>query len=727
MNENIIRKKRSNKFIKMINILIIIAFVIVVVFMGRIAIFQTVGGTNLQEFQANRMVEEEVLYAERGGIYDVNGVPIAQTVPTYNMYAIIDESYSKDQQPDEAKLHVTDPMKVANAVAPLINMDVQLMYDILTQSGFQVEFAPYGNGLSQTEKDRIASLELEGIYFNEHDSRSYSQGAFAAHIVGYATYNQETKHLEGAMGLEATLNDKWLTGKDGYYRYQTNVHGQKIKEAPEEYFAAENGSNVYLTIDSFIQRRIESTLSSLQETHQPAWAVVAVADPKTGAILGVGQTPTFDPNTLNNLDGNYLNYFTEAEYEVGSIMKTITYASAIDTGRYNGQEAVYSGAVTIDDWTISDWNGSGWGTIVNDQGLFYSSNTAIANIVQNTLTTEEQREYLKAFGFGQTTTLEMTNQATGTFNLDSTIARVTTGYGQGTTATVAQMLQAYNAIANGGKMMELHLVDRIEDSSGNLQYQHEERVVSEPISTETANYVMNLLTDSVNGDGAYSSRFKMKSATMAGKTGTADVVDTETGQYLPSYDTNYIYSFAGVAPAEDPQFVIITSIALPQVSPTTATSTVINSLSDDINSYLNMTNKYGNSQTTVQQDETTGITTIDLFPSFLNRRREDVIGYMSVVAPEMVVFVGNGDTIINQSIEPYTQYTSTQRVILQTNSTEIALPNFSGWSRKDVQTYALYAGIEVIYEGDGYVIEQSVLEGEIITDENRIITIKLST
>ena len=720
MNERKIIKKRSNKFIKIINVLVVIAFVVVVTFMSRIAIFQTIGSTNLQDFQKTRMLEEDILYAERGSIYDVNGTSIAQTVPTYNMYAILDESYSKDQRADEKKLHVVDPERIAREVSAIIGMDQNRMYELLTSDGFQVEFAPHGNGLTQRQKDAIDALELEGIYFNEHDSRAYPQGVFASHVVGYASYDQETKELEGAMGLEATLNDKWLKGINGIHKFQTNVHGQKIKDAPEEYIPAQNGSNVYLTLDSYIQRRVDETLQRVQAEHQPAWAVIAIADPKTGEILGLGQTPTFDPNTKEI--SNYTNYFTEAEYEVGSIMKTITYASAVDTGKYDPNRSVQTGSLHVDDWTISDWNNYGWGTIRSDQGLFYSSNTAIASLVDNVLTADEQREYLRRFGFGKPTNVEMPSEASGTFVLNNRIERITTGYGQGTTATVAQMLQAYSAIANHGQMMELHVVDRIEDSTGKLKYQHENRVVGEPISQQSADYVMGLLVDSVNSDGAYSARFRMNTGTMAGKTGTANVA-SPTGGYLPSYDTNYTYSFAGVAITNEPQFVIIASVSLPQVNPNGATSTAINGLSDDINTYLSI--KKGNPAGNIQTDNTTNVTTIESFPSFINRRRDDVVNYMGTFAHADIIFIGDGDRVIDQSVEPYTRYLSTEKLLVRTNGATVTLPNFTGWSRKDIEIYAAYAGIVIQFQGDGYAVEQSQPEGTVITEENRNFAVRL--
>jgi len=721
MNAKKIRKQRSNSIVKTINVLVVIAFLVVIVFMGKIAIFKNVGGTDLIAFRDDRSVDKKTLIAERGNIYDVKGTPLAQTVPSYNLYAILSETYSKDQEEGEPRLHVTSPEKVAEGISPIIGMDKAMMLEILQRKGFQVEFAPYGRGLSQQQKDKIDALKLEGIYFEKRDARSYPQGAFASHILGYASYNNETEHLEGKMGLERQLNDNWLQGKDGYHQYQTNIHNQIIAEQGLE--PAQNGSNVYLTIDAYIQHLVDERLKQIAEEHEPEWGVIAIADPKTGALLAIGQIPTFDPNVKEI--SNYTNYFTEAEYEVGSIMKSITFASAVDSGKYDGNRAVQTGKLDVDDWTISDWNSIGWGQVPTDMGLFYSSNTIIASLIDNVLTPDEQRDYLKAFGFGKTTDVEVESESRGTFALNNRVERITTGYGQGSTATVAQMVQAYNAIANKGKMMQLHFVDRVEAADGTLQYKHENKVKATPISEASADHVMNLLKDSVNKEGAYSARFKMESGQMAGKTGTANVVDSKNGGYLPGGDDrNYTYSFAGIAPAEAPEFVIMTSISRPQKNPTGATTTATKGLTDAINKYLSLTKRYDNVRPETNKE--TGVKSVPSFPSFINKRKEDVLGYLATVTKNEIVVVGDGDIVVNQNITPYTKYVSTQKIILRTNGNKITMPDFTGWSRKDIELYANFAQLKITFEGDGYGKEQGLKPGEEIKPEHEEILIKLS-
>lgn len=723
MNENKINRKNSNKFIKTLNFLVIIAFVVVAAFMGRIAIFKTASGVNLTEFVDKRGIKEGVNYATRGDIYDVWGNVIAQTLPSYNLFAVLDKEFSADIKDDKPKLHVTSPEVVADKVAPIIGMPKEEMLELLKVTAWQVEFAPYGNGLSQTKKDEIDALKLEGINFIENDSRKYPQGVFASHIVGYASYDAEKRQLVGQMGIESKLNDL-LTGVNGNYRYQANDYGQKIKDAPEINVPAKNGEDVYLTIDSNIQRLLEQTVATVQEKHNPNWAVVVVADPKTGAVLGAAQSPTFDPNVKDI--NSYVNILVETEYEVGSVMKALTYAAAVDTGKYNGTQKVQTGRIVVDGFNINDWNKTGWGMMPLDDGLCQSSNTAIAHVVENVLTADEQKEYLKSFGFGKTTGIEMSGESVGTFALSTRAERITTGFGQGTTATVAQMVQAYSALANKGEMMQLHVVDRVVDTATGLDtYKHKPTVVGNPVSEGTANHITTLLKEGMSRDDCSSGqRFQMKTGNIAGKTGTAEVVDTVNGGYLYGSDSNYVYSFAGYAPAEDPQFVIYTSIALPQTEPARATTTMINSLTDNINQYLNV-NQSGMNTGTADKGNS-NIIRVDSFPSFLNKQKEEMIGYAQVIhAEQNIVFIGDGETVVNQNIEPGSQYINTQRIIVRTNGTTIALPNFAGWSRKDIEAYADMAGLVIDFQGEGYVVEQSLAEGTIIGEENRSITVRL--
>lgn len=721
MNEQKKKKRKSNNFIRTLNILIVLSFIVVVIFTSRIIIVGRVGDNDLQELVETRKIVNNVLPAKRGSIYDSKGNLLAQTLPTYNLIAILSESQSDDLDEKDRKRHVTNPEAVARGVAPIIGMPEGEMLGLLKEDRFQVEFAPHGNGLTQVQKDAIEALDLEGLVFTSIDSRNYPQSRFASHIIGYASYNQETRHLEGAMGIEARL-ESYLEGVDGQEQYSENMNGLKIDVIKELYVEPQDGADVTLTLDTTIQRLLEDVMIEVESTTELDWASVIIANPKTGAILGAAQTPSFDPNTKDIVDFN--NRIAQVDFEVGSIMKPITFASAIDVGRYDGHKGIATGSVQVGDTPISDWNRVGWGIQEKDRGLCLSANTITADVVRNDLTAEEQKEYLKRFGFGKATGIEIAEEAKGHLVLETEIERVTTGFGQGSTASVVQILQAYNALANEGKMMQLHLVDNVKNpQTGEYLYKSEPKMISQPVSKETADHVKELLIETATDPNCASGdAYKMDTATFAGKTGTAEVVDPETGKYRSGV---YNYTYAGFAPAEDPQFVILSTVYLPFPNTNETTKKIINSLTDEINRYLSNENPNSPGNTIDIGLNADTIRHIDSFPSFLNVSVEEFQNYAQGINARKFDILGNGTTIIEQSVEPYTSYMNTERIIVRTDSAEIAYPQFAGWSRKDIERFAEVADVSVYFEGTGYAVGQSVPEGTIINGENNSITIQL--
>lgn len=700
----------SNVVIKFFCIVFFVLIGIVALRAGFIAIFQNVNGNNLIEFSEGRGINKEILPAERGTIYDRFGQKVAQNLDTYNISIVLTNKYA---MPGEV-VSMEDIDAGAEKLGPVIGMPVEdlkaLLYEQKEAGADQTELGSYGRGLSQTKMEEIEALGLTGIEKTKVQSRQYPQGVFASHTIGYATYDPETKQVIGRMGIELQF-DKLLAGKSGRYEYQENAHGQKISSAPEIRVEPENGDDIYLTLDLAIQNFVEENIKKVQAEHNPEWIQVMVVDPKTGKILAMSSTPSFDPNVRDIQ--SYVNPLNESAVEVGSVMKPLTYAAAIDAKEgYNGQEIVpWTGSIEVDGFTINDWNRYGWSNMPYDDGVCQSSNTAIASVVVNKMKPETYLKYLNAFGFGKETGIKKTlgAEASGTILFGTEAERITTGFGQGTTATAMQMMQAYTAIANKGNMMELQLIDKIVDSNtGDLIYQATPNVAGNPISSETADYVLDLMKQTINRtDCSSGGMYAMDDFTLAGKTGTAEVPDQENGGYYHIGDTGYNYSFVGIAPADDPQYLLYATVARPQTNPTTAIRDLVKPITENSVKYL----MSKNSSTGVSINTGSGyLTAIDSFPSFMNQVVADV---KPIIEGQKInaVIIGNGDTIIRQSQEPYTAYYSNERVFLLTNGSGWKMPNMSGWSRVDVERFANITGIKVNIEGSGYVNNQSISEG----------------
>ena len=332
-------KKNKNTNIVASLLMIFFMFLFLIV-SGRYIYIQATGVVNdvsLSEWAEEKRETSVVLPAERGEIYDHNGMTLAYNRPAYRIYAILNPEYSKNQK--EPK-HVVDPEKTAEKLAPFLNLKEAEIKEIIEtgveQERFQVEFGKTGKNLSQQTMEEIKSLGLPGIYFLEESIRYYPNGMFASHIIGFAQEDEETEELTGMIGIEKE-KEKLLGGTDGFLQYQRDRYNKKLIDPKEVIQQPEDGHDIYLTIDQKIQTLLEDVLSQVDEKYSPERITAVVMDPKTGAILALGNRPSFNPNNPENVE-NWYNDVISTPFEPGSTTKMFTWAAAIDTDNYNGNE-----------------------------------------------------------------------------------------------------------------------------------------------------------------------------------------------------------------------------------------------------------------------------------------------------------------------------------------------------------------------------------------------------
>lgn len=664
--------------------------------------------TDLLAFAQKRGYYREDILAERGEIYDHKGEVVAQNINTYTLYAVVHKG-QVDPATNEP-LYVSDPQATAEKLAPIIGAPVDYLVSQLSPENeevFQVYFGNYGKDLTQTQKEAIDALNVAGLKFDVVSTRHYPQGMFAAHTLGYAVKNEDTGVIEGQMGLEATY-DEQLSGTNGYREQQINTHGQQLPDTKEEYVAPENGDDIYLTLDLTIQTFVEDALNQAMAKYEPEYAMAIVAEAKTGKILAMGSRPSFDPN-IRNIE-SYMNPLTELTYEPGSVMKDITYAAAIDLGKYSGQSTLESGSFEVDGFTIYDHNKSGWGTITYDEGLCRSSNTAIANLLSHNLTEAEFSDYLQRFGFGSSTNVGLPNENPGIIELNSDAQYITAGFGQGITATAMQMLQSHLAIANDGKMMKPYFIEKIVDhDSGETIQEYGPTVVSEPISSETAKHIRELMKDVIyNEDCATGARFAIDGYEVAGKTGTSQMPGPD-GSYL-SGDANYLYSFMGMAPADNPELVVYAVVSKPKSDFINATTSIFNPVMEKSLKYLQIQPDDGAiSQVSPELQVQSGT-----MPSLINQQVSTAQQKLMNIGITPII-LGSGSQIIHQSHPANDTVRSNERVILMTNSQEFQMPDLSGWSYSDVQALAMVANVDIEIQGNGSVKAQSITAGNLLS------------
>ncbi|MDD4282854.1 MAG: penicillin-binding protein [Bacilli bacterium] len=700
-------------------IFIIFLFLIVVLYIQlfRLSFFAEVDNINMDEFAKMRNTENRKLSATRGSIYDREGNVLALNVSSYTVIAYLDESRTTDMN---NPYHVVDKEKTASALAPILDMEVSYILELLNQDLYQVELGPGGRDIGELKKDEIVDLNLPGISFISKSKRFYPNGNFASYILGYAkTYEEiiETENgtkinydIVGELGIEDEY-DEILKGIDGSLIFQKDQHGYKIPDTKEERIDAINGKNIYLTIDAAIQRFIEAEVKEVYENYKPEWIQMSVMDAKTGQILGSVSSPSFDPNLRDMV--NYENPLTSYVFEPGSTMKTYTYMCAMEKGNYKGDELYQSGKITIGTNVVADWNNVGWGKITYDKGYEYSSNVAIANLLEKVITKDDLLDCLQKYGFGKKTNIELPRELEGSLNFNYAIEVAAAGYGQGITTTAIQHLQALSIIANNGTMLKPHVVDKIIDPNTNeIVYSSKIDKIENVVSKPTIEKIKDLMYKVIHETdfGTTGTAYRIDGFDVLGKTGTAEIY--ENGRYLTGYN-DYIYSFTGMYPNNDPEIIIYAAIKQPSQGRGSSLSAATKSLMKNIAKYRNMFSE--------QKEEST-ITTYEL-PSFINKNISEVKKDLldKKITP---IILGNGDRIIDQYPAKNTVVLTHDKVFLQTNDSNLLMPNTLGWSRNEIISFCNMANIKYKFNGYGYVDAQSILVNSLLK-KNDILELNL--
>lgn len=689
------KKEKSKKwpFIKISTVFILISFFVIELRMAYIALSPNVDGINIQEFASRRNTTKKILRANRGVIYDASGDVLARNVTSYTVVAILSSSRSdRIQNVEEA----------ATKLSPVLNMDKTRLVKLLSQNLYQVELGPEGRGITIQKKEEVEALDITGIEFIEDTKRNYPNGDFASYIVGYAkTYVKDnSKVIIGELGIEGLYN-KELTGTDGYFKYEQDTSGRQIPDTPEERVDAKNGNDIYLTIDSNIERFTESAMKELEKNAKPEWGVIALMDAKTGAILASSTTPSFNPNKLNIT--NYENPLVSYAFEPGSTMKTYSYMCAIEKGTYEGTKTFESGIIKIEGGgTIKDWNTKGFGTISFDKGFEYSSNTGAVNLMRNFITKQELLDCYKKYGFGEKTGVELSRELSGkiSFNYDLEVANAT--FGQGITTTPIQHLQGLSIIANNGKMLKPYIVKKIVNTSTNeIVYEGKKQESERLVSIDTVNKMKELLKDVVEGKDVYTtgSLYYRENLGIIGKTGTGEIWNNQKGSY-ESGGYNYIYSFAGMFPYDDPQIIVYAAMKKPTSGPTSNLSKLVKTVASDVSKYLDLSN--------VPKETLSSFGMKNYFNKDINDADMENV---------KLFVIGNGNKIIDQYPSANTMVVENDVVILKTNGKEIKMPSFIGLSLKETKKLCSMLGITCDIEGNGYVINQDIKENTIIDKE----------
>ncbi|MGE9909214.1 penicillin-binding protein [Limosilactobacillus reuteri] len=689
------RGHRENRgtFGKWLFLITVGLFTLFIVRFAYIAINKDVQHVNLRSQAEQIYTQQRIIQARRGDIYDSEGNPLATDTSRYTLYAVLDRTQkSSDGKP----LYVKNRQKTAKILSQYIDLTPKQIEKTLKPKGqaYQVEFGSAGSNLSVSTMQKIKNRHLPGINFIATPARQYPEGEFASQIIGMATpkikndNGTEETNLVGQLGLEGYFN-KQLTGTNGLRKDKQDVYGYQIANSKQVTKKAINGDNIYTTLDSQTQHFLENKVNKVYKSSNANAMTAVVMEAKTGKIIAATQRPTL--HAENN--PVWRNMLVQDAYEPGSVMKILSLAAAIDTGHFNPNATFNSGTWAMGGGKITDWSSSGWGTISYKDAFDMSSNVGFAHVEQD-MGADTWMKYIKRFGLlKKVNVIGMSNEVNGYTSFKGILVQANTAFGQGITVNVMQMMQAFSAIGNNGKMMKPYIVSKVVDgNSGKTIQKIKPKVVGHPIKASTAKKVLGYMQGVVYDQKGLGHDYQIKGYRVAGKTATAQIGGAHG---YSTGDTNYLYSFTGMAPAKNPKYIMYVTLRQPQNLKKPATK--------QIASVFNPTMKMLLSQQKVAEKAKKKVITM---PNVVGQSSDDANKKLSDKGMQVIV-VGSGKKVKQQSAVPDEQVLTDQHVILDTGG-EYKMPDISGWSSADVQQLAKVLKLKVKENGNGYVTQQSI-------------------
>lgn len=645
--------------------------------------------------------------AERGKIYDRNGKILAEDVERYKVVAVVDKSAGKS---GDKPRYVEDKKKTAKELSKIIDMKPEEIEKQLNQKkAFQVEFGQKGTNLTYQDKQKLEKMDLPGITLYPETERFYPNGNFASHLIGMAQKNPDTGELKGALGVEKIF-DSYLSGTKGALSYIQDIWGYIAPNTKNEK-SPKRGDDVHLTIDSNIQVFVEEALDDMVKRYQPKDLFAVVMDAKTGEILAFSQRPTFNPETGEDFGKKWANDLYQNTYEPGSTFKSFGLAAAIQEGKFNPKKKYESGHRDIMGSRISDWNKTGWGEIPMSLGFTYSSNTLMMHL-QDLVGADKMKSWYDRFGFSKPTGGLFDGEAEGNIAWSNELQQKTSAFGQSTTVTPVQMIQAQSAFFNKGNMLKPWFVDSIKNPiSKKTFYQGEKEIAGKPITASTASKVETELDKVVNSKKSHAMNYRVDGYDIEGKTGTAQVADEKSGGYVKG-ENPYFVSFIGDAPKKNPKVIVYAGMSLAQKNDQEAyemgVSKAFKPIMENTLKYLNVGSKKDETKS-AQYSKVPNVTGQSTDKAKESLKSEDL----------QATVIGNGDNVKSQSIKANKKLLPNSKVLLLTDG-DITMPNMKGWTKDDVLAFQELTGINVTTKGSGYVTKQSVNNGTTLKDNSKV-------
>ena len=452
---------------------------------------------------------------------------------------------------------VTDVDRTSEVLAEVLEVSVEEAKRHVTHGVSIERIQPEGRKLSLEQVQAIQEANLDGVYLVNDVKRSYPYGNLLAQTIGFTGIDNQ-----GITGLEYVYND-YLMGENGVWKYFSDAKGNSLPQFSDDYAPASRGLDIELTIDLHLQEILEREFDNAVAKYDPDQMIGIIMDPNTGEILEMASRPTYDPENYQDYDQEIFNRNLPiwSTYEPGSTFKIVTFSAALEEGVMKLEDRFFDpGYAIVDGVRIRDWKAGGHGDQSMLEVIMNSCNPGFIELGQR-LGKEKLFEYIRAYGFNEKTGVDMLGESQGIiFNPDNigNVELATSSFGQGNSVTPIQLVTAVSAAVNGGNLMQPYIVKRmLHPYTNEVLYEREpsikRRVISEETS-ETMRYALEMVGAQGSGKGAYIDGYRV-----GGKTGTAQ--KAKDGAYISG---EYILSFVGIAPMDDPQLVVYVAIDNPK-------------------------------------------------------------------------------------------------------------------------------------------------------------------
>ena len=614
--------KGIHKRIKIVLLIILFIFIIII---AKVFYIEVIDYKKLNSLASGLWSRNLPIEADRGNIYTVDGEAIASNLTTTSLVFIPNQIKNKDL--------------VAEKISEILDVPKSKIEEHLYKKSMMERVHPEGRRLSYEIADKIENLHFDGVYLLKESKRYYPHNEMLSHVLGYVGIDNQ-----GLSGLELEYDDI-LTGEYGSIQYFSDAKGNNL-ERNSVYVEPEDGLDIYLTVDYGIQSSIERELDNVVLRYNPdgAWAIAM--DPNTGEILGMSSRPNFNPNNYKNYDTETINRNMAiwASYEPGSTFKILTLSAAVNEGKVDLLKDTFydGGSVNVDGARIKCWKHGGHGSQTFLEVVQNSCNPGFVEL-GNRLGKETLFDYINKFGYGKKTGIDLNGEATGIlFSLDKVgpVELATTAFGQGVSVTALQQVVAVSAAINGGILYKPYIVKRVAyHENGQIIKEVKPTIVRDNIVTEDTSEKVRMTLESVvslgTGRNAYIDGYRV-----GGKTGTAQKVNN--GIYMQG---NYIVSFIGFLPANDPKIVVYLAIDNPkgvtQYGGTVSAPIVKNIMEDAITS-LNIEKQDGGTEKRYQWYDKKYYTV----PNVVGKSKKEATSMLKSFSVE---YSGSGDVVVNQS------------------------------------------------------------------------------